>query len=1218
MTDNIKTNIKQAIQAFAKGDFTKNGLHLFETLQYPVDDFSNEDNSYAFFSNEYILPEHNFDELKAMVDNWLYVDWLFQFTEGAIQDVKAGMLGNKEIISLAFLCIELEPANYTRTQLANITRQVNKVFSFPVIILFKNSRLLTISIIEQRNNKKDEYKTVLEKVTQIKDIDILSPHRAHIEILFDLSFQELLANHKITHFVELHNAWQKTLDTRELNKRFFKKVANWYFWAVAKVKFPYEYLKAEENHKDKTDADLQELANQKAVIRLITRIIFIWFIKEKKLVPENLFDEDFIYKTIKKDKATNYYNAILQNLFFATLNRIKEHRGFALDEGFPKNKTNFDVNSLYRYEKMFSDTNPENIMQIFESIPFLNGGLFDSLDKKDKKDGKIFIDGFTRILNRRALVHDFLFFENKNVDFNESLNRIYSTGKVKYEVKGLFEIFNDYKFTIEENTPEEQDVALDPILLGEIFENLLAYYNPETATTARKGTGSFYTPQPIVNYMVEESIKAYLNTKLNTEIDLNTLTEYNAESKYQLIKALSEIKILDPACGSGAFPMGILYKIVQILKTIDPDNHNWKKVQKEKLLVELDKAYDKDQKEEREAEIKRLNHVFENNLEDYGRKLYIIRNCIYGVDIQDVAIQISKLRFFLALIIDQPNEHIEPLPNLETKFVVANTLIGIDLPDDDVFGEHDPTREIKEELKKLRERHFTASDRNEKNKLKEKDEKLRQQLATTIETTLIARREQKIKELKTMLLPLKAELTKAQNLPKEIEIIETTDLFGALSKHSIDKTKARIKEINDRIFKTETQISKEENTTASNKIIDTAKKLAHWDIYDQNTQATWFDMNWMFGVKEGFDVVIGNPPYGVKFTNIEKELFRKIYPEIQFKIDSYSLFVLKSILLLKEKGQCSYIITNTLLDNYFEENVREKILNNTSVKEINDLDDKVFETAVVHTMIFSFLKGVPTNNFVKSNFSNNLIEGFNLIPQEYFLSQEKFSFSIREFENKDLIAVIKKDTITLDKVLDLRQAIKTGNDENYILTKATKKNHKPILRGKDVFKWAIYPPGLFVDYGKHLACPRNYSIFEQPKILIREAGATITASIDEYNYYVMSSLYNGIPIDKKFNLKFILSLINSRLFQFIMNKMTFEKTKGAFTKAKIYHYEKLPIRKANEMQQLPFIALVDQILAAKAANPKADTSALEKQIDDMVYKLYELTEEEKAIIENKK
>jgi len=165
----------------------------------------------------------------------------------------------------------LQDDGYSRTQLAGITREINKLFPMPVMILFRHGDTLTLSIINRRLHKRDELRDVLEKVTLIKDINFTDPHRAHIEILFDLSFYEIHHRHGFTNFVELHQAWQKALDSSELNKRFFSEIANWYFWAIQHVVFP------------KDAGEDTEVRNATSVIRLITRLIFIWFVKEKDL-----------------------------------------------------------------------------------------------------------------------------------------------------------------------------------------------------------------------------------------------------------------------------------------------------------------------------------------------------------------------------------------------------------------------------------------------------------------------------------------------------------------------------------------------------------------------------------------------------------------------------------------------------------------------------------------------------------------------------------------------------------------------------------------------------------------------------------------------------------------------------------------------------------------------------------------------------------------------
>ena len=201
-------------------------------------------------------------------------------------------------------------------------------------------------------------------------------------------------------------------------------------------------------------------------------------------------------------------------------------------------------------------------------------------------------------------------------------------------MRGLLRIFESYKFTIDENTPIEEEVALDPELLGRVFENLLAAYNPETGVTARKQTGSFYTPREIVSYMVDESLIAHFETRLknagfdckNLDNRLRHLLAYNEETHQFsqaevecLIESIDALKILDPACGSGAFPMGILHKLVFILNKLDPKNRRWKDRQRERAEQIPDSLI-------REQTIEDIEQAFQRNEFDYGRKLYLIEN----------------------------------------------------------------------------------------------------------------------------------------------------------------------------------------------------------------------------------------------------------------------------------------------------------------------------------------------------------------------------------------------------------------------------------------------------------------------------------------------------------------------------------------------------------------------------------------------------------------
>ena len=523
---------------------------------------------------------------------------------------------------------------------------------------------------------------------------------------------------------------------------------------------------------------------------------------------------------------------------------------------------------------------------------------------------------------------DELFFsQERTID----LSGVYDNNKKKNEtVKGLFEIFNRYKFTITENTPIEEDVALDPELLGRVFENLLASYNPETKTTARKQTGSFYTPREIVNYMVDESVKAYLKQKLETEAGmkpedavagLEVLIGYNEKEhlfdKNQtdvLIKAIDACKILDPACGSGAFPMGILHRLVYILHKLDPQNKLWEERQIEKAMAIDDPKI-------RDSLIADIETAFRNNELDYGRKLYLIENCIYGVDIQPIATQISKLRFFILLVVDQKvdktrdNFGIRPLPNLETKFVAANTLIGIEKPEGVL---RNPKLDILEDkLKDVRHRLFSAKTPGNKRKLREEDQLLREKMS---------------------------------------ELLINCG-WGQVS----------------------------------------ARQLAAWDPYDQNASSPFFDPEWMFGITDGFDVVIGNPPYGATYSAKEKVYFLKHYisaktipGKVKGSTDTFSIFTEFGCKVLRRMGNLHYILplpittsdAMTALHNLLEENCEIIKVSSYAVRP-----QPVFENAVVNTSIFFF---TLTNTKNKHIFTTKLYRKSDNFDLQYLVDHLEF------------------------------------------------------------------------------------------------------------------------------------------------------------------------------------------------------------------------------------
>lgn len=580
----LRDSIRSALATTAKTPLRNAATSLLSVLGYQSDRTINLGSS----SPEAILDlihSHSadvaFNEAKALFADWGSADLLFQLTEEELSGqhslFKETSINPGLLRSYLFFAIELSGDNYARGKLTSIARQINRIFPMPVMVLIKHLAdkrpVLSIAVINRRQNKLDAAKDILGKVTIIRDISLTEPHRGHLDILASFALSNLVHPQRlpINNFDTLHAAWEEIFNVDLLNKRFYRELANWYFWALPQVEFPANTEKDDEKRR------------ATSLIRLLTRLIFCWFLKEKGLVPEKLFNPDELKKILTDLKADTctYYQGILQNLFFATLNQRmgkdkngQPYRAFARDEGFQKNRATYGVDALYRYEGHFRDS--ATALDHFADVPFLNGGLFECLDRTEEGTGrKLYIDGFSRNTKKRPYVPNCLFFAD---ELSADLSDAYGEPKRRNEkVRGLLRILHSYKFTIVENTPIDQEIALDPELLGQVFENLLASYNEETKTTARKQTGSFYTPRTIVEYMVDESLKAHLTSALtkaglseqDTQAGLGILFAYTErEHPFRetevdaLLDAIHTCKILDPACGSGAFPMGMLQKLV--------------------------------------------------------------------------------------------------------------------------------------------------------------------------------------------------------------------------------------------------------------------------------------------------------------------------------------------------------------------------------------------------------------------------------------------------------------------------------------------------------------------------------------------------------------------------------------------------------------------------------------------------------------------------------
>jgi hypothetical protein len=1181
----MKQQIKDVLGSFAGADLRAASIGLLNSLGYQSKKTLDLGNTPNAFLAEFDKRDRKFRKDKALFDRWKSVEFLFQITDDEVRNAGTqGTLfdsgydhGNYQ--SYLFFALDLKKNHYTRTQFADITREINLLFDMPAMLLMRHDDALTFSIIDRRLHKKDQSRDVLEKVKLIKDIRYQEPHRAHIEILHDLSLQALMSKHECRDFKQLHEAWRTTLDINELNKKFYRELADWYFWTLDHVDFPADVEK---------DTATRNATN---VIRLLTRLIFCWFLKEKGLIPADLFSERKLSGVLKslKDEDSTFYQAILQNLFFGTLNQRmntggRENRRFANDGAFLERKDEYGVKSLYRYQNLFAITEEEAV-KLFSDIPFLNGGLFDCLDKEDDSGKVLYVDGFTRNVQKLPKVPNFLFFSNyRTLDLSDAYG---DKKKKKEKVRGLINLLDSYKFTITENTPIEEEIALDPELLGKVFENLLASYNPETGTTARKQTGSFYTPREIVNYMVDESLIAYLEGQLKAKVpklaemkDLQNLlrevfayTEkahpFDEEEVEALIDAIDTCKILDPACGSGAFPMGILHKLVFILGKIDPNNKRWKQRQ-------IAKAEQIPDVSAREIAVSAIEKDFETNDLDYGRKLYLIENCIYGVDIQPIAIQISKLRFFISLTCDQrtnknkaQNCGVRPLPNLETKFVAANTLISLDRGKGQQLPMTDPRLpKLESELAAVRHRHFAVQRRRDKLALQKRDAEIRKKIAGVL-------------------------------------------AGGGMSGEA-------------------------------------SHQLAAWDPYDQNSSAPFFDPEWMFGVMDGFHIVIGNPPYGL--VGSDQRHAREYYTSGRFKLTAYkiNLYVLflerglelQSVL----PGMMSFIIPKSLVFNAFFEATRRQLLERFSIPLIVELKGKVFDSAEVGGSVLFFACGHSTR---PTELEYRILG--NVIPGSEVLSTQTNSQAALAATPGSVFRVsgvrLPQTRHTLGDLWNVSNGLNPGNVRHILLSdsKLTPR-HRKLLLGRDLQRYELTWSGTWVNYDPSLKdtigpnetrskkgmtaqarvdfALRDSSIYKPNKVMVRKTADHIVGSLDSEGFCFDSLSYGIRPKTGEYDPKFLLGLLNSKYVGYMHAELSQNQNK-VFAKVLAKNLRRLPMPDVdlNSVQDCAeydtIVALVDRILEKKQGSPDANTTALERDIDAHVYRIYGLTQEEIAIVEDK-
>lgn len=1129
---------------------------------------------------------------------------VFQVTNNEIAEnfeIGGSFFDESDAKSFIFLAATLFPntkkiknhAHYSRTQYSEFAREISRNFRMPVVIVFiiEAPKLWTLAFVDRARHKTNHALQTLGKAYFIKEINGKNPHRAHVRLLKNLSLYDFFAQKNLEgkNFLNLHKNWIRVLDTEKLNDNFYDDLVEW----VEKVKqegtFPItEHIDGDEG-------------KQFQVIRLITRLLFVWFLKEKELIPGELFLKDQIDGLVcnfLKGSNDSYYRVILQNLFFATLNNKIQNRGFC-DESQPASLLD------YKYKKEIKNT--QKLLNIFNQIPFVNGGLFECQDKADSVDKNDHSDCFSDddIISGSICLPDRLFFDEND---------------------GIFAKLRRYIFTVEENTPIDQEVALDPELLGKVFENLLAVTNLDKEEAERRKTGSYYTPREIVDHMVENSLVSVIFSRLKfmqtplkvTEIQLQSLVteDYAIDEPEKvvsqsearsIIEVIASLKIIDPAVGSGAFAMAVLHKLSLILKRLDPNNKIWYDLQKTITQKETSGGLNEETTTDLGQQLHRRGESLRSHFNhEFGRKLYLIQNNIHGVDIQNMAIQICKLRFFITLIVEQernenPEENygIMPLPNLETRFVIADTLLPLISKSEE--SKIRPENILITEAKLIlnRKKHFNARSADEKNECRALDSNLREDLI------------EQLKESKWL--------------------------------------------------KSETA--------------DVAKKILNWNPFDQNHPVDWFNSEYMFGIIDGFDIVVGNPPY----RQLQKDdgYLADKYSDCNFSTfvrtgDIYCLFFEQGINLLKEGGYICFITSNKWIRINYGEKLRELFCKKNPKKLLDFYGKKIFPNVSVDTSIF-LLENVNFKNQLHSaKFEKDANHDINIKQYEHenmshTRAISKFPWVLVNRAEREIVDKIEKCGTRLKCWnLKIRRGILTGYNKAFIineslyhdLIESSPKNLEiimPCIMGKHLTKYLVTDSKCFLinshngytnNYGdkiepiniseydeikRHLDksfvklanrddkgdTPYNLrkcayvSEFEKEKIVWSDISASGNFSYDKNGFLCEATTFfmTGKGI------KYLCAVLNSNLIHWFFKSISPNLGENALRWKKTYVLE-IPIPKfgKNETIQIQLQELLDQIIS-RVENGQ-DILEYENQLNDLVYDLYELNPKEIQIVKN--
>ncbi|WHY95410.1 Eco57I restriction-modification methylase domain-containing protein [Peribacillus simplex] len=737
---------------------------------------------------------------------------------------------------------------------------------------------------------------------------------------------------------------------------------------------------------------------------------------------------------------------------------------------------------------------------------------------------------------------------------NEIFSNISTKGR---EADGIIDIFDRFNFTINEAEPLEKDVAVDPEMLGKIFENLLDVKD-------RKSKGAFYTPREIVHYMCQESLINYLVNEIN--VPYNDIKEFilygelikdadnrkdvgysvNFTIKKSILdnivnidNALKNVKIADPAVGSGAFPLGMLSEIVKARSNIT------------EYIIRKDK----------EGAFGRIfgEQYWRKRRSHYKLKRETIKNSIFAVDIEPSAIDIAKLRLWLSVVVEQeiddqtPEPY--PLPNLEWNIMVGDSLV------DEYEG------------LKL----FDASILNKKKKTRKK----KNDKDTTIQFELL--------------------------LDNTEEMLN--EMFQLQDRYFDEEDESRKSDIKQRI-----DLLREDLIEYKLQVDGNEEGLKKYKELVRNKQKPYFlwylEFAKIFQVESGFDIVIGNPPYLEISNSAINDYYKKNYNQVlSGHYDLYLFFFKKAVDLCNDKGTIAYITPHTFLHYPQYINLRKWLYENSNIIEITSRISGIFESAVVDNTITILSKQIDID--IKTKFSEKEFNKKGLDNKELTEIQKNNydyeTFDINAIKNKSIIEKYSVNTEKLGEIVDLCQGITVyakaqGEKINWFRNGKENEYSRPVTRGAEIFRYQLKWSGQYIEYGDWLWRKRKYKFFEKEKIFLRQTSDKIIATYVEEEMCCIDSVHSLIPKNHLYELKYILAILNSKLGNYFY-KLLIMETGKVYAQVKLSFLKQIPIKNVNKKTQDQLIYLVDNALTE---NDENKLKLIIREIDVLVYRIYEL------------